>query len=204
MFVLVTLNFLFPLEEHPAIIVSWLYLLTFSCEETFNLHSTRHPALSGYMYSQLTASWESDIILYYQNVHLFCNASLWEIGILFGIHWSCYVYKCKKMGPVNCCGCDGVSISSQRILGKKVEFSWGNISSTHRVSSSRVMHPLEHAKWRPHWPSGLCNSRVKDRNLKYISSILFVTCGKRASTWNVKKKDQFTSFFVVMRMSQVY
>lgn len=99
MFVLVTLNFLFPLEEHPAIIVSWLYLLTFSCEETFNLHSTRHPALSGYMYSQLTASWESDIILYYQNVHLFCNASLWEIGILFGIHWSCYVYKCKKNGP---------------------------------------------------------------------------------------------------------
>lgn len=94
MFVLVTLNFLFPLEEHPAIIVSWLYLLTFSCEETFNLHSTRHPALSGYMYSQLTASWESDIILYYQNVHLFCNASLWEIGILFGR--SCYVYKCKK------------------------------------------------------------------------------------------------------------
>lgn len=26
------------------------------------------------------------------------------------------------------------------------------------------------------------NSRVKDRNLKYISSILFVTCGKRAVT----------------------
>ena len=44
MFGLVNLNFLFPLEEYPSIIV--IVDRIYSCEEEFSLHSTRHPALS--------------------------------------------------------------------------------------------------------------------------------------------------------------